>query len=828
MPTFLSDTKTLKAGQWGMKGDALVQTVCAGLPISPGFLLAPSETADLGAAMDQLAAAVGRPFGACVQGFCLYVRLLPFGLKPGRVETAKYLGLHPSHLPGDAAEILTQKSAIGLWSQLSALSGKDLPTLDDWLEEQGFDPADMTPSTAQVTRYGEALAILSGKTLATDPLEQLHTMVAHLQAVEPGLPILVALMCPGDLTRPSLRARLLTRDPVRGQAGVVGQRLRSRLVGDTGNRVTGDMVLPRLSTIYASLREELDAAAQVIEDTFQQVMEFDISVDANGWHILHLDPALPNPDAALQLAVDLEARGRIDQREALSRLSPSDLESLLHPRLDPEAEQHVLCKGFAAAPGAVSGKLVFDKAEALERAKKGETLVLAKTETQPDDVRAMMQVAGILTVRGGMTSHAAVIARGLGKPAIVGARDLSIDAAREQMVAGDLTLAKDQPITLDGATGNVLFGTVPTRPPMVTPAFEQLMHWADGQARLEVRANTESARELDEALCLGAKGVGLCRTEHMLFSPGRLSALRKLILVEQDSARQEAVDELRVVQRQDLVELFSIAAGRPMTVRLLDPPLHEFLPHNAKEVRNLEKSTGLRRDLIIRRGRALSEANPMLGHRGCRLGITFPEIYDMQVRAILEAAAEISCASGTPAQPEIMIPLVAFASEVKAIRGRIERIAREVQQATQTDLGLKIGAMIELPRACLRAGSLAEVVDFFSFGTNDLTQTTLGISRDDAGKFLSDYERHQVMDSDPFNRLDTLGVGELIEIACERGRKANPNLILGICGEHGGDPASIAYFESLGLDYISCSPYRVPIARLAAAQAAASVPGVSS
>ena len=626
-------------------------------------------------------------------------------------------------------------------------------------------------------------------------------------------------MTPFDLSTRSIRARMISRSPETGQVGVVGQRLRSRLIGDAGTRVTGHMVLPRLETIYAGLRDELAAAAQVLETTFQQIVEFDISVSDQGWHLIHIDEITPSPDAALALAVDLQRGGHLTEAQALSRLSAADLEGLLHATVDSEAERDVLCEGFAAAPGAVSGALVFDAEEALARAKKGEAVILAKTETQPDDVRAMMAVSGVLTVRGGMTSHAAVIARGLGKPAIVGARGLSIDAARGQMIAGDLTLSENQAVTLDGATGEVLFGAVPTRPPTVTPAFEQLMSWADGQARMEVRANTESTKELKDALALGAKGVGLARTEHMLFSPGRLAALRKLILVEEDSARSDALDELRVLQRMDLLALFEHAGDRPMTIRLLDPPLHEFLPHNAKDVMNLADATGLPRDLIIRRGRALSEANPMLGHRGCRLGITFPDIYDMQVRAILEAAAEVTKTTGIPTRPEIMIPLVSFVQEARVLRERIDTIDAQVRSETGVDLGLKTGMMIELPRACLRAAELAEFSDFFSFGTNDLTQTTFGISRDDAGKFLSDYDRQNIMRADPFHTLDTFGVGELIRMACERGRRVNPNLTLGICGEHGGDPASIQFFETLGLDYVSCSPYRVPIARLAAAQA---------
>ena len=818
MPAFFHHLDTLTPGVWGLKGDALVRAAKAGLPVTPGVLLTPGETPDLAAMIAELQEETGHTFAALEKGFTLYIRALPTKLTLGRIETAKYLGLHPINLPEDAPEIFTRKAAIGLWSQLSCLSGKDtVPTLADWMDDQGLDDAEIVTQTLLLAYLKEA-EFEAGLTLSSIPLEQLQTAIAAMQIAAPSMSILVSLMSPFDLATRSLRARLITRDPDTGAVGVVGQRLRSRLIGDTGTRVTGEMVLPRLETIYPGLSEAVAKAAVTLETIFHQIAEFDISVSDQGWHLIHIDEASPSPDASLALAVDLQKGGHLSEQEALGRLSAADLEGLLHPTVDPEAERDVLCEGFAAAPGAVAGALVFDTEEALARAKKGEAIILAKTETQPNDVRAMMAVAGVLTVRGGMTSHAAVIARGLGKPAIVGARTLTIDAARGRMIAGDLTLSEDQTVTLDGATGEVLFGAVPTRPPTVTPAFEQLMHWADGQARLEVRANAESAKELKDAFALGAKGVGLARTEHMLFSPGRLAALRKLILVEEESARSDALDELRVLQRLDLLELFELAGGRPMTVRLLDPPLHEFLPHDAKDVKKLAETTGLPRDLVIRRGRALSEANPMLGHRGCRLGITFPDIYDMQIRAILEAAAEVTIKTGVTTRPEIMIPLVSFVEEARALRERVNRIEAEVHAETKVDLGLKTGMMIELPRACLRAAQLAEFSDFFSFGTNDLTQTTFGISRDDAGKFLSDYDRQNLMQADPFHTLDTLGVGELIQIACERGRAVNPALTLGICGEHGGDPVSIQFFEGLGLDYISCSPYRVPIARLAAAQ----------
>ena len=823
MPAFLHHLEALQPGAWGEKGNALIRAAKAGLPVAPGFMLAPGEGEDTAlTALEKLSENLGRRFGHLEQGFFLYVRLLPAQFKPGRIETAKYLGLHPANLPANASEILTRKAGVSLWSQHSALSAGTLPTLEDWLEDQGLEPFEIRPTRDQLIDYSAEIARDSGFELRHQPTEQLLVMIKALKKVEPDLPILLAAMSPLDINMSSLRARLVSRNPHTGAEGVVGQRLRTRVMGDNHSRVTGDMVLPRLETLHSGFRLAVDQAAHSLENSFQDIIEFDVSVDANEWHVLHIDQAHCSPDANLQLAVDLQARGHIDVPEALSRLSAAELEGLLHPTLDPAAEKPFLCDGFAAAPGAVSGKLVFDAAEALERAKKGEAIILAKTETQPDDVRAIMAVAGVLTIRGGMTSHAAVIARGLGKPAIVGARDLLIDSHRETMVAGSLTLSKNQPITLDGATGQVLFGAVPTHPPTVTPAFEQLMSWADSRARMSIRANAESVKELGDAMALGAKGVGLCRTEHMLFAPGRLAGLRKLILVEEDSARQDAVEELRTLQTHDLRALFEIANGRPMAVRLLDPPLHEFLPHNAREVNHLAKTTGLPKDLIIRRGRALREANPMLGHRGCRLGLTFPEIYDMQVRAILEAATIVSAHTGITAQPEIMIPLVSLASEAEHIRLRIEEISKEISSQSCLDLNSKIGAMIELPSACLMADRIAGIVDFFSFGTNDLTQTTFGISRDDAGKFLSDYERYGIINTDPFHTLDLFAVGELIEMACDRGRKANSNLIIGVCGEHGGDPASIAFFERLGLDYISCSPYRVPIARLAAAQSLSS------
>jgi pyruvate,orthophosphate dikinase len=504
----------------------------------------------------------------------------------------------------------------------------------------------------------------------------------------------------------------------------------------------------------------------------------------------------------------------------VARIEPGSLDQLLHPTLDPEAARRIVARGLPASPGAASGHVVFSADEAETKAAAGEAVILCRIETSPEDIHGMHAARGILTTRGGMTSHAAVVARGMGRPCVAGAGELRIDYKSQVMRVRGHELEAGDLVTIDGGTGEVMLGQVPTVQPELSRDFSTLMGWADEFRTMGVRANAETPLDAKTARGFGAEGIGLSRTEHMFFEAGRIVAVREMILADNAEERRKALDKILPMQQQDFVELFKIMKGLPITIRLLDPPLNEFLPHGEAELAQVAEVMGVALEHLRARKLKLDESNPMLGHRGCRLGITFPEIYEMQARAIFQAAAQVFKDSGETVEPEIMIPLVAIRKELEILKILVEETARKVMVAEEVDLKYLVGTMIELPRACLRAGEIAEVAEFFSFGTNDLTQTTYGLSRDDAASFIGIYEQRGIISQDPFISLDLEGVGELVRIAAERGRAARPGLKLGICGEHGGDPASIQFCQAVGLDYVSCSPYRVPIARLAAAQAA--------
>jgi pyruvate, orthophosphate dikinase len=516
----------------------------------------------------------------------------------------------------------------------------------------------------------------------------------------------------------------------------------------------------------------------------------------------------------------LVQEGVIDREEAVRRIEPASLDQLLHPTLDPKAKTTILARGLPASPGAASGKVVFSADEAESLAVRGEAVILVRIETSPEDIHGMHAAKGVVTTRGGMTSHAAVVARGMGRPCVAGAGDLRVDYQARTMAARTTLVKAGEIITIDGSTGEVMMGEVATIQPELSGDFAILMGWADAIRRLKIRANAETAVDARVARRFGAEGIGLSRTEHMFFEADRIGAMRRVIMAEDETGRRAGLAELLPIQRQDFAEIFSIMKGSPVTIRLLDPPLHEFLPKTEAEFSEMARLTG--KDVAVIRHRAvtLHETNPMLGHRGCRLGITYPEIYEMQVAAIFEAAVAVVKETGEAVEPEIMVPLIATKKEFDILKRMIDRIGTEVMEREGVSLSYLVGTMIELPRAALLAGEIAETAEFFSFGTNDLTQTVFGLSRDDATSFIGAYQRLGIFEHDPFVTLDVSGVGELVRIASERGRTTRPGLKLGICGEHGGDPASIAFCDAVGLDYVSCSPYRVPIARLAAAQAA--------
>jgi len=584
-------------------------------------------------------------------------------------------------------------------------------------------------------------------------------------------------------------------------------------------KATMDSDLPAMEELLPSLYTELVTYRDKLEMHYHDMQDMEFTIQKGKLWMLQTRNGKRTAQAALKIAVEMAESGLIDRREAVSRVEPAQLDQLLHPMIDPKAKKEVLGKGLPASPGAASGQIVFTADDAEAWTKEGKKVILTRIETSPEDIHGMHAAQGILTTRGGMTSHAAVVARGMGTPCVAGAGELRVDYKAKTLTVGNTVLGEGDMVTIDGSTGQVLKGDVPKIQPEVSGTFGTLMEWVDEIRTLKVRANAETPLDASTARKFGCEGIGLCRTEHMFFDPQRIINVRQMIVARNEEERRAALDKLLPYQRQDFVELFNIMEGLPVTIRLLDPPLHEFLPHSEAEMREVAKAAGVDLETVQQRAQQLHESNPMLGHRGCRLGVTYPEIYEMQCRAIFEAVAEVKT-NGKTVLPEVMIPLIATKAEFDRLKDMVVRVAGEVKEAKGTDFEYLVGTMIELPRAALVADKIAEGAQFFSFGTNDLTQTTYGLSRDDAANFLVPYQELGVLPSDPFQTLDQEGVGELVKIAVERGRKTRPDIKLGICGEHGGDPASVHFCNSVGLNYVSCSPYRVPIARLAAAQAA--------
>jgi pyruvate,orthophosphate dikinase len=646
-----------------------------------------------------------------------------------------------------------------------------------------------------------------------------------------GTAVNVQSMVFGNMGETSATGVAFTRNPSTGEHALYGE----FLINAQGEDVVAGIRTPQ--SITRAAREEMGEKAPSMEEALPEVFgelrgvvnqlerhyrdmqDIEFTVERGRLYMLQTRNGKRTAKAALRVAVDLASEGLITQDEAVLRVEPASLDQLLHPTIDPDAERDVIAVGLPASPGAATGKIVFTAEEAERLGSTGEAVILVRDETSPEDIRGMDAARGIVTARGGMTSHAAVVARGMGRPCVSGAGELQIyEKLGELRCRGRVFRAGDV-ITIDGAKGEILSGTVKMIEPELSGDFATLMGWADAARRLKVRANAETAHEATVARQFGAEGIGLCRTEHMFFDEGRIVAVREMILADDEQGRRAALAKILPMQRGDFVQLFTVMEGLPVTIRLLDPPLHEFLPHTEEDLADVAKATGLDAAKLMRRAKELRETNPMLGHRGCRLGISYPEIYEMQVRAIIEAACEIDAAGKAAPTPEIMHPLVAKGEEMAFLRRLTDRVAKEVMAERDCTIKYTVGSMIELPRAAIRAAEIAEHAEFFSFGTNDLTQTTYGISRDDSGRFLNAYIDHGIFEKDPFASLDQDGVGELVRMGAEGGRAARAGIKLGICGEHGGDPASITFFDAVGLDYISCSPYRVPIARLAAAQA---------
>jgi len=864
----------------GGKGANLDGMASIGLPVPPGFTIStemctryyedgeqfPASLHDeVANGIAHIEGVTGKIFGDPANPLLVSVRSGARVSMPGMMDTVLNLGLNDATVVG-LAEISgdsrfawdSYRRFIQMYSDvvLELDHGAFEEALEIAKEDQGyFLDTEMKAEDWQklVGEYKGLVAELWGKPFPQDVHDQLWGAVgavfgswqserAKVYRRLNGIPgdwgtaVNVQAMVFGNMGETSATGVAFTRDPSKGDRAYYGE----FLINAQGEDVVAGIRTPQYLTKAAremagakplSMEEampetyaELARVFDLLETHYRDMQDIEFTVERGKLWMLQTRSGKRTASAALKIAVDMAEEGLITREEAVARVDPAALDQLLHPTLDPKAARDVLTRGLPASPGAASGVAVFDSEGAERRAELGDSVILVRVETSPEDIHGMHAAKGILTARGGMTSHAAVVARGMGRPCVSGAGTVSIDMKARVMritdSGGVREVKEGDVITIDGSTGEVMLGEVPTVQPELAGDFGVLMGWADQVRRMKVRANAETPLDCRTAREFGAEGVGLCRTEHMFFDAARITAVRQMILADNEVGRRLALEKLLPEQRSDFVEIFEVMAGLPVTIRLLDPPLHEFLPHEEAEFADVAEATGIGVEALKRRASELHEFNPMLGHRGCRLGVTYPEIYEMQARAIFEAAIEVAVKTGAAPIPEVMIPLVGTRRELELMKDLVDKTASAVFTEKGRTIDYLVGTMIELPRAALMAGEIAEVGAFFSFGTNDLTQTTLGVSRDDAARFLTAYVDKGIYERDPFVSLDVEGVGQLIEMAAERGRKTRPGIKLGICGEHGGDPASIAFCEKIGLDYVSASPYRVPIARLAAAQEA--------
>jgi pyruvate,orthophosphate dikinase len=724
--------------------------------------------------------------------------------------------------------------------------------LDDHKDRNGYElDTDLSADdwAELVDRYKERVEEELGEPFPQDPSKQLWGAIGavfgswmnqraityrrlHNIPESWGTAVNVQAMVFGNMGETSATGVAFTRNPSTGEKSLYGEFLLNAQGEDVvagirtpqeiteTARVAAGSDKPSMERSLPDAFKELTRIYGVLEKHYRDMQDLEFTVEQGKLWMLQTRSGKRTAKAALRIAVELANEKLITREEAVARVEPQALDQLLHPTIDPSAERKVLAVGLPASPGAAAGEVVFSADDAETMKAQGRRVILVRVETSPEDIHGMHAAEGILTTRGGMTSHAAVVARGMGKPCVSGAGTLRVDYGAGTLTVAGQVFRQGDHITIDGSTGQVLAGRVPMIEPELSGEFGTLMVWADAVRKLGVRANADTPTDARVALKFGAEGIGLCRTEHMFFEEHRIRAVREMILADDESMRRAALAKLLPMQRQDFVELFEIMQGLPVTIRLLDPPLHEFLPHTEEEIAEVAEAMKADPRKLADRARQLHEFNPMLGFRGCRLAIAYPEIAEMQARAIFEAAAEAAVRTGKPVVPEVMVPLIATKAELDLVKERIDAMAQAVAKERGVKIDYQVGTMIELPRAALMAGEIAQSAEFFSFGTNDLTQTTFGISRDDAASFLGPYTARGILKSDPFVSIDREGVGELMRIGAERGRKTRPNLKVGICGEHGGDPASVAFCHEIGLDYVSCSPFRVPIARLAAAQAA--------
>jgi pyruvate,orthophosphate dikinase len=856
----------------GGKGAGLAEMTRLGLPVPPGFTITTQACnhwmknaerypdglwEEVRAALAQVEARSGKKFGDPANPLLFSVRSGAPASMPGMMDTVLNLGLNDVTVAGLAERTGKPHFAYDSYRRFITMFGDVVlgihytrfgRVVDEARGKREVAALSVDELKALVEKLKAVVAESSGA-FPQDPQEQLRLSVeavfrsfnsqrARFYRKTHGIPddcgtaVNVQTMVFGNMGETSATGVAFTRNPKSGLHVFFGEWLPNAQGEDvvagthTPNPINhGDGVQEGLTleaampAVYAEL-VELQAK---LETHFRDMQDIEFTIEEGKLFLLQTRNGKRTPAAAVQIVVDLVHEGVITQDEALKRVKAADLEMVLRPVLDPDAKRKVIAKGLDASPGAASGKVVFHSEEAQELVEKGESVVLVRLETSPEDIQGMTVAKGILTSRGGQTSHAAVVARGMGKPCVVGCTDILVDYGRQLFYAGDTVVRRGDWITIDGGTGEVFEGEIPTlAPPTDSGAMGELLGWADARSRLQVRANADTGADAANARSLGAVGIGLCRTEHMFFEPTALRAMRQMILAEDEKSRQRALNLVLPIQRNDFVEIFRAMDGLPVTIRLLDPPLHEFLPNRPEEVAAVAKDLGVRSDVLTERLKQLHESNPMMGHRGCRIGITTPEIYNTQVRAIFEAAVAVT-REGKVVMPEVMIPLVSMPVELERCRRQVEETAEQVLLENNVRIHYTVGTMIELPRACVLADKISKHADFFSFGTNDLTQMTYGFSRDDMGKFFTEYLQRGLLRESPLSVFDTEGVGEMVKMAAEKGRAAKPRLKLGVCGEHGGDPTGVAFFHKIGLDYVSCSPFRVPVARLAAAHAALGV-----
>src|ERR1700733_4188310 len=860
----------------GGKGAGLAEMAHLGLPVPPGFTITTEVCthfythgktypktlkSQVEAALGEIGRVTGKKFGDRENPLLVSVRSGARASMPGMMDTVLNLGLNDSTVEALAAKSRDRRFALDSYRRFITMYSDVVlgiahhhfeEVLDDHKDKNGYAlDTDLGADDWEeiIERFKARVEKESGKPFPQDPHAQLWGAIGavfgswmnqraityrrlHNISESWGTAVNVQAMVFGNMGETSATGVAFTRNPSTGEKKLYGEFLINAQGEDVvaGIRTPQEITeaarkesgsdKPSLESALPKAFAELRRIHGVLERHYRDMQDLEFTIEQGKLWMLQTRNGKRTAQAALRIAVELAQEKLITKEEAVARIDPAALDQLLHPTIDPSAERKIIATGLPASPGAASGEIVFSSEEAELLKSQGRKVILVRIETSPEDIHGMHAAEGILTTRGGMTSHAAVVARGMGKPCVTGAGSLRVDYKAQTVTAGGTTLKKGEILTIDGGTGQVLAGKVAMLEPALAGEFATVMKWADGVRKLKVRANADTPADARAAMKFGAEGIGLCRTEHMFFEDERIRAVREMILAGDEAARRTALAKLLPMQRADFVDLFKIMGGLPVTIRLLDPPLHEFLPHTEKEIAEVAPAMGADPQKLADRARELHEFNPMLGFRGCRLAIAYPEIAEMQARAIFEAAGTAGRDTSKPVAPEIMVPLIATKIEFDLVKERIDAMAKTVASETKSKLNYQVGTMIELPRAALKAGEIAETAEFFSFGTNDLTQTAFGISRDDAASFLGIYTSKGILPVDPFVSIDREGVGELIRIATERGRKTRKNIKLGICGEHGGDPASVAFCHEVKLDYVSCSPFRVPIARLAAAQAA--------